>query len=942
MAPVRSVLYTGGNELINRLDEVTARPDYFIPYLSTVTVIIALGSLATFLVNPPGLTGLLVLVALMLLALAAGVPIKRWSEQRGTVQLVYDLHRPDIEQRLACANTLGAYLSEMERLWKMSARTTAAEEASEVPLPRLAARCLRSAPRNLTLNLEIWGVVAGPQRVFFLPDCILLEQESKLQALAYDDLIVEASIVRHAEWEAPALDTRVLEEQWRFVQDGSEHPDEVKHVSICEYGELSISHPSGWLMVLQASNGKAMHQAARALQELVRAARAESGKPDPKRAEEAQEQRPNVLLSSADSAKGLVRPPGPTSDAMPCASCKYFNPLTARYCAGCGSLFSALATSTVLRGRYVILGTLSLHAVGTSYRVWDTTRQKAWVVKEVPLPGRSEKERQDAGVRAVAEGQMLSAIDHPGLPTVIETFNDNGCQYLVAELVEGESLSALLEREGSPGLDEARACALADQLLEMLMLLHQQTPPLMYCGLHPGAVVVSPTERDGTAAPLPGRVRLIDLGHGRALRGGPISVPPEAVGYCPPEVEAGHADLRSDLYSVGAILHQLLTGRSPAREPVFEVVRALAPHVSERVDAVISKALQVDPKDRPESAASMRAMLCGGDAGPPDGKADEGPEQTRGIVVKTELLHRFVTNGMCHSVCFSPDGSQFMTGCYDVRLWDVETRTEVKQKESVRVANSCALISADGLMIAFGGIDGSVHLQEVKGAQKVRLLSGHTDQVASLAFSTSGDVLASASLDGTVRLWDGVTGTHLQTLSAPGHLPRALAFSPDGTRLASAFGDLAVWNVGDGTLLQRLSPQTLGGVTIRALAYSPDGRYLACACSDSRVMLLDPHTFAKVRLLTGHEKQVLTLAWAPVGWLLATGAADGRVRLWDVDYGTDMGVLEGHGSAVASVAFTSDGRRIASGSWDLTARMWDVRFENVSPEPSSATRQTTR
>lgn len=926
-ASEKRLIHHGGSDLVERLDEITARSDLFIPYCAGLIFLFLLIPLASHMSGGGLSTGEMLAAALLILvALGGSIPVRRWSEERRTLHINYDLTRADIVQRLACAGTVGAALGAVERLWKMSARTTATDDAKEVLQPRLAARCVKASPANLMLNVESWCVVAGPIRVFFLPDCVLIEQDHHLTAITYDQITVEAGTIRYTEWDAPARDTHVLEEQWRFVKEGGDRVDEVRHINICEFGELFLGHKDRWQIVLQASDARAVHQAARALKELVLAAQVENGtaSPTPTPAPPS-----GTLLTSTtsrpttDGSKDKQDASAPKPLARPCPKCEHMNAETDRFCSMCGAGMADLATGAVVHGRYVVLRGMARGAVGMLYRVWDTQQERSWTLKEMAVEGKSGKEKKDAAVRFGAEGQMLRAVVHPALPTIRDHFTENGAHYFVMGLVNGDGLLEILESEGKPGLAEEVVLRIGDEILDALEYLHAQRPPILFGVLHPGLVLRQRRTRASDAA-LPAvsaPILLTDFGVARTVSAATISKAIEHPAYAAPETYHGGVDARSDLYAVGAILHHLLTGKAPEEGVSFENVRTLAPDVSERTEQVLKRALYLEPGQRYESAAQMRAALRGMPLEP------EGPRPPREMTVRAEAKHAVVTQGMCHSVSFTPDGDKLMTGCYDIKLWDVETRMELRKAQVGRGASSCAAISPDGTLLAFGGLDGAVHLQPTKAGGVPRTMTGHVDQVSSLAFSPTMPLLASASLDGTLRLWDVVEAASTHTLAAVGHVPRAVAFSPTGTRLASAFTNLIVWDAIDGSLVHHVPPEALAGVSIRALAYSPDGKFLACACSDSTVKLLDAHTFQVVRRLEGHDNQVLTVAWAPIGWLLASGGSDARVCLWDAEVGDEVGRLEGHTSAVSTIAWSADGRLLATGSWDLTARLWSVHYD---------------
>lgn len=327
-----------------------------------------------------------------------------------------------------------------------------------------------------------------------------------------------------------------------------------------------------------------------------------------------------------------------------------------------------------------------------------------------------------------------------------------------------------------------------------------------------------------------------------------------------------------------------------------------------------------------------------------------------------------------NALSFTPDGRLVSGGRNgEVGLWDpADGREQPLQRVHTDDVDAVA-VSPDGRYLASGGDDRHIVLWRLgpKGAEPLRRLPGHTNQVQGLRFAP-GERLLSASHDNTLRLWDLASGATLHlyqgqsglnsialhggavytaandatlrrwSLATPGQWlwglasePASAAIAPDGRAVAVGFADgaLRLYPL-PGTPVDLSKPLAevadAHGKDVQRLAFSPDGTLLATASLDhtARLWRLDPTpagpALTPLHTLRGHTDAVHAVAFSPDGRILASAGYDGRVGLFQVGSGTGE-LFEAHEGKVAGVAFDSSGGYLLStGNEDLRLRLWDL------------------
>ncbi len=285
-----------------------------------------------------------------------------------------------------------------------------------------------------------------------------------------------------------------------------------------------------------------------------------------------------------------------TQDIL-CPKCRGANRFDAQYCQHCGHDVVLNNDIPSDEHRYVITRIIKAGGQGAVYAGVNQRDGRIYAIKEMLDNFTDPTERDDAIKRFNDEAKLLKGLNHPCIPRVYSHFTDEGRHYLTMDLVQGEDLQQIVERQGA--LPEAQVLEWALQICEVLAYIHANN--LIYRDMKPSNVMV---EADG-------RIKLVDFGIAKFFkpqeRGTQIGTP----GYAPPEQYQGIATRSSDIYALGATLHHLLTGRDPTEHAPFsfEPVRNLNVNVSRRTSDAIQKALSMEDEGRFATVVEFRAML---------------------------------------------------------------------------------------------------------------------------------------------------------------------------------------------------------------------------------------------------------------------------------------------------------------------------------------------
>ncbi len=258
----------------------------------------------------------------------------------------------------------------------------------------------------------------------------------------------------------------------------------------------------------------------------------------------------------------------------------------------------------ILKERYRIKKKLGEGGMSTVYLASDERlKGKEWAIKEMRQTGQQNEEMT---VQFRQEAEMLSKLNHPSLPKIIDYFSEGNKNYLVMEYIEGEVLESFIEKR-TDFIAEEDIKKIAIELCGVMEYLHSQNPPVIYRDLKPANIIIT---GEGT-------IKLIDFGIARVFVPGKekdtivIGTP----GFAAPEQYGRkQTDEKSDIYSLGATLYNIATKRDPGLSPFsFAIPSSINPGLSPSMDTVILKALHLSPGQRFKNIKEMKEAIFGKD-----------------------------------------------------------------------------------------------------------------------------------------------------------------------------------------------------------------------------------------------------------------------------------------------------------------------------------------
>lgn len=610
-----------------------------------------------------------------------------------------------------------------------------------------------------------------------------------------------------------------------------------------------------------------------------------------------------------------------------------------------GLLSGDHGTPLNVQQRFTMFEAVGAGAFATVYRAQDKVLGRIVALKlpHVPISLLPESWRR----RFLTELRASAALHHPNIVTAFDAGSDQQRCFLVSEFVTGRTLTQWLVDQ-SQAIALKIAAELVAQLADGVQLAHETG--ILHRDLKPSNILIDEAKPRGNLAFTP---RITDFGMARFHEAdATISQDGTVLGspaYMSPEQALGQSSQLgpgTDVYSLGVILYQLLTGETPFRDSTsVELMRAVVhddprpprqirADIPHDLEAICLACLEKKPSHRYATARDLAADLrCFLNDVPVGVRSPNTVERIRrwtirhpawssviatvvvsiSLVVALLLQHGHSVGRLNAELSTSNSRLGMMNRQLSTALRDSRFATEQAEDEKLRALETVYAYDIGRAFEAWKKFD----VQELRA-----IVMRYADAPPNAAAS---DAISRAALRGPEWFW--LNRQFRRDSREITQLPRAvyrMAISPDGQQLVVAGLDdvIRVVELASGKTLSEWPAQQM---EVNGLAFAPDGQTLWSAGDDGTVRCWNVAARSEVLRFDAHPgHHVFEVLYDARRDLLITCGNEPVIRLWDPRTGEARGTLEGHTKSIDVIVPHPDGRRLFSGSTDHTIRVWDL------------------